>query len=63
MRKVWKRGKRSRRGGREEEEEDKKSGGKGEKHGRHEIHMKKMPHEKNPPLRLFSGRREPPLLI
>ena len=31
MRKVWKRGRRSRRGGREEEEEDKKSGGKGER--------------------------------
>ena len=66
MRKVWKRGKRSRRGGREEEEEDKKSGGKGErkkqKRGENEGRRAKASRG-NRPLRLFSGRRKPPLLL
>ena len=66
MRKVWKRGRRSRRGGREEEEEDKKSGGKGErkkqKRGENEERRAKASRG-NRPLRLFSGRRKPPLLV
>ena len=66
MRKVWKRGRRSRRGGREEEEEDKKSGGKGErkkkKRGENEGRRAKASRG-NRPLRLFSGRRKPPLLV
>ena len=66
MRKVWKRGRRSRRGGREEEEEDKKSGGKGErkkkKRGENEGRRAKAS-SGNWPLRLFSDRRKPPLLV
>jgi len=65
MRKVWKRGRRSKRGGREEEEEDKKVEEKGK--GRSKKGEKMRGGEQrasrgNRPLRLFSGRRKPPLL-
>ena len=63
MRKVWKRGRRSRRGGREEEEEDKKSGGKGErkkqKRGENEGRRAKASRG-NRPLRLFSDGESHP---